>query len=393
MYDVIVVGGGPSGMMAAITAARNGFKKVLLIEKNNELGKKLLVSGGGRCNITNLKSNNDLMQFVSDRFLYKSLNNFNAVDIKNYFENLGVELVEEDENRIFPASGKARDILDALMRDLKDKSVDILHENVTDLEKDGYKFKVKTENNEFTVKTLVIATGGKSYPKLGSTGDGYVFASKFGHRIVKLYPTNTPLVSKERFILDGVLQGLSLNNVTISFKKKKFTGAMIFTHFGLSGPAVLNISKDVYFGLKEGIVDLRLDLIPYVKRDEILEEIRSEKFVKSALKKYLPSRLVDYLIEKSNVSQNVSELSKDKLNKLLELIKNFTVNIDGVRGYENAFVTGGGVALDEVDPKTMESKRVYNLYFVGETLDIDGKTGGYNLTIALSTGYTAGYNL
>ncbi len=387
MYDSIIIGGGPAGMMAAIKANRNN-KKIALIDRNEQLGKKLLISGGGRCNITNLKSNSDFMQGISDRFLYKALGMFGPYDVVDFFESRGVKLKEEDNNRMFPESEKAIDILNCLLKELK--GVDVLTETVLSLDKEGFGFKVTTNKNTYEAKTVVIATGGMSYPKLGSTGDGYEFARRLGHKIIPVYPMNTPIVSNDSVIQSKVLQGLTLPDVLIKYQKKTFRGGMIFTHFGISGPIVLNISKTVHFGLKDNN-KVYIDLLP----DLGVEELRNSflRDGKKYLNQFLPKRLVDYLVDTFKVDRNASEISKKSLTSFIESLKSFQITVASLKGYENAFITGGGVSLDDVDPKTMESKVVYNLYLVGEVLDLSGITGGYNHTIALSTGYVAGYHI
>ncbi len=385
-YDVVVVGGGPAGMMAAIQVSNR--KKVALIDRNETLGKKLLISGGGRCNITNLKSNSEFMNGISDRFLYKGLSTFGPYDIVHFFESRGVPLKEEDNNRMFPASEKSADILDCMMQEL-DK-VDVITETVLSVDKEGYDFVTKTNKRTYKSRIVILASGGKSYPKLGSTGDGFEFARTLGHRIVPTYPMNTPIVSNDEVIQSKVLQGLTLSDVNLIYRSKSFRGSMIFTHFGISGPIVLNISKDVHFGIEESN-EVFIDLIP----DESIENIRNKylKEGKSYLIKYLPKRLVDYLINQYEVNKNASEISKKSLTSFVEGIKRFKITVAGLKGYENAFITGGGVDLKDVDPRTMESKVMYNLYIVGEVLDLQGITGGYNHTIALTTGYVAGNSI
>lgn len=387
MYDCIVVGGGPAGMMAAITASNRG-KKVALIERNDQLGKKLLISGGGRCNITNNKNGSDFMRGISDRFLYKTLGLFGPYEVIRFFESRGVELVEEDNNRMFPKSGKAEDILKCLLAELKD--VDIIHEHVIDVSREGYGYVIKTERKKHEAKAVILATGGKSYPKLGSTGDGFHFLEKLGHKMIPTYPMNTPMVSNDSFIQEKTLQGLTLPDVEIRYKKLKYRGGMLFTHFGISGPIVLNLSKHIHFGLKE-YNKVHIDLIPDVKIEQLRNEyLRRDKEV---LLQYLPKRLVEYLLATYGMKKNQSEISKKQFNQFFEAIKNFEVTIAGLKGYENAFITGGGVSLQDVNPATMESKVMFNLYIVGELLDVSGITGGYNHTIALSTGYSAGYHV
>ena len=385
MHDCIVIGGGPAGMMAAISALNRG-KKVMLIERNEQLGKKLLISGGGRCNITNNKMLPDFMRGISDRFMYKSLSLFGPSDVIDFFESRGVDLVEEDNNRMFPKSGVAKDILRCLLDELKE--ADIVHERVIDLTRDGYGFKVKTERNTYNSKTVVVATGGKSYPKLGSTGDGYDFLKNLRHEMVPTYPMNTPLVSNDAFIQSKDLQGLTLPDVELRYGKRKHRGSMLFTHFGISGPIVLNVSKDVHFGLQNNNL-IHIDLIPDIK----LEELRNEylKGGKDFLQAHLPKRLVEYLMTTYQMKKNNTEISKKQFNQFFDSIKNFEMKIASLKGYDNAFITGGGVSLRDVNPATMESKVMFNLYIVGEVLDVSGITGGYNHTIALSTGFCAGY--
>jgi len=310
-----------------------------------------------------------------------------------YFEDLGVELKEEEDNKVFPVSGKARDILDAMVSDLKSSGVDIHHEEVINVTKEKYDFIVNTNVQKYTCKHLVIATGGLTYPKLGSTGVGYDVGKTFNHIIIDTFPTNTPLVSNDKFIQDKALQGISMKNVDLKYNKTKYSGAFIFTHFGISGPIVLNISKHVHYGLKKGPVELRIDLLPEIKREYLTERIKEEESVAAVLRGLLPKRFVDFIIKETNTSQNLSEISKDRMNKMIEMVKNFKIIINSTKGYDHAIVTGGGVSIEDIDTKTMESKCVYNLYFVGEVLDLDGKTGGYNLTIALSTGHAAGLSI
>lgn len=387
MHDCIVIGGGPAGIMAAITASNRG-KKVMLIERNDSLGMKLLISGGGRCNITNNKTGSDFMRGISDRFMYKSLGLFGPREIIQFFETRGVELVEEDNNRMFPKSGVAKDILKCLLSELSE--VDIVHDRVIDVNREGYGYVVKTERTSYEAKAVIVATGGKSYPKLGSTGDGHNFLEKLGHKMIPTYPMNTPMVSNDSFIQSKELQGLTLPDVELRYGKKKYRGSMIFTHFGISGPIVLNLSKDVHFGLKDNN-KVQIDLLPEFK----VEHLRNEylRGGKTFLQEHLPKRLVEYLMSNYQMKKNNSEISKKQFNQFFEVLKNFEITVASLKGYENAFITGGGVSLQDVNPATMESKVMFNLYIVGEVLDISGITGGYNHTIALSTGYSAGYHV
>lgn len=390
MYDCIVIGAGPSGMMAAICASKNN-KKTLLLEKNNILGKKMSLTGGRRCNITNLKDNDSFINNLptkNGRFLYSSLNNFGPKEIYQYFNNLGIKLKEVDNNRIFPISNNALDFIDALHQELIKNNVVIkLNTEVIDISKDNH-FLVKTKNKTYKSKNIIIATGGLSYPHTGSTGFGYEVAKKFNHTVTEIYPCESPIISHDEIIKNKALQGLSFSKINLSLcddKKtiKTINDDLIITHFGLSGPAALKLSQFVYHYLKDSPdVIIKIDFIPNITDDELIDLLKQNP--KKILKNYLPKRLIDFIYNHFNITDN---------NKLIKYIKYFPLKAHQVKPITVSFITGGGVSLKEINPKTMESKITPGLYFVGEVLDLHGYTGGYNLTIALSTGYTAGINI
>lgn len=411
LYDVIVIGGGPSGLMSCIAAAAHGAK-VLLIDKGDKLGRKLGISGGGRCNVTNAKEMDELIQHIpgNGRFLYSALAHFSNKDIIAFFEGLGIRLKEEDRGRMFPVSDKAKTVVDALVGKVRGLGVDIRvnqpvrrvlynEEQVTGVElKDGRRIESRC---------VIIATGGKSVPHTGSTGDGYAWAEAAGHTITELYPTEVPITSREPFIRSKELQGLSLRNITLSVwnaKGKKLIeheGDMIFTHFGLSGPAVLRCSQFVVKALKQqggGTVRMTLDLFPGQSADEVyqstlrLAKEDPKKQVKNVLKPAISERLIPLLLEKAGLASDITydNIPKQPWMELSKLLKAFPIEVNGTLSIEEAFVTGGGVNLKEVDPKTMMSKCMHGLFFCGEILDIHGYTGGYNITAAFTTGYTAG---
>ncbi|ALS24243.1 NAD(P)/FAD-dependent oxidoreductase [Paenibacillus naphthalenovorans] len=411
MYDVIVIGGGSSGLMASIAASEHGAK-VLLIDKGDKLGRKLGISGGGRCNVTNAKEIDELIKHIpgNGRFLHSALANFSNRDIISFFEGLGIRLKEEDNGRMFPVSDKAKTVVDALVNKVREQGVHIkVNSPVKEvLYHHGQTIGVRLRSGEeIRSSAVIVAAGGKSVPHTGSEGDGYEWAEKAGHSITELYPTEVPLTSNESFIRTKALQGLSLRNISLTVwnpKGKKIItheGDMIFTHFGISGPTALRCSQFVVKALKQfeiKTVNVTLDLFPSKTIDEIYNETlelakqESKKAVKNALKGYLPERMIPILLEKAGLREDVTydHIPKQQWMDLSKLIKAFPIAINGTLSIEEAFVTGGGVNLKEIDPKTMESKLMKGLYFCGEILDIHGYTGGYNITAAFSTGYTAG---
>ncbi|RCW47453.1 NAD(P)/FAD-dependent oxidoreductase [Paenibacillus prosopidis] len=412
-YDVIVIGGGSAGLMASIAASRDGAS-VLLLDKGNKLGRKLGISGGGRCNVTNNKDIDELIKHIpgNGRFLHSSFSNFNNKDIISFFENLGISLKEEDNGRMFPVSDKAKTVVDTLVNQVRKQGVKIiLNAPVDQIRYDNGKVVgVRLKSGDvINSRSVIVASGGKSVPQTGSTGDGYAWAVQAGHTITELFPTEVPLTSNEPFITSKELQGVSLRDVALSVwspKGKKIIehqGDMIFTHFGISGPIALRCSQFVVKALKQfgtGNIEVAVDLMPEKSKDEVyietlkLTEQEPKKAIKNVLKAYLPEKLIPILLQKSGLAEGLTfdNIPKQDWLILSQLIKRFPIRVYGTLSIEDAFVTGGGVNLKEIDPKTMESKLMNGLFFCGEILDIHGYTGGYNITAAFSTGYTAGLN-
>ncbi|WP_322907554.1 NAD(P)/FAD-dependent oxidoreductase [Paenibacillus campi] len=410
-YDIIVIGGGSAGLMASVAASEHGAR-VLLVDKGDKLGRKLGISGGGRCNVTNAKEIDELIKYIpgNGRFLYSALANFSNLDIMRFFEQMGIALKEEDHGRMFPVSDKAKTVVDALVSRVRAQGVDIrTNSPVAEvLYEHGTAAGVRLRSGErIRSKAVIIAVGGKSVPQTGSEGDGYPWAEQAGHTITELYPTEVPLTSPEPFIQSKELQGLSLRNVTLTVwnpKGKKLImheGDMLFTHFGISGPAALRCSQYVVKALKKfpvNAVQLTIDLLPDRSTDDVyretltLAEQESRKAVKNVIKGYVPERLIPLLLQKSGISGDITydHIPKQQWMELARLIKQFPVAIHGTLSIKEAFVTGGGVNLKEIHPQTMESKLMPGLYFCGEVLDIHGYTGGYNITAAFTTGHAAG---
>lgn len=393
MYDTIIIGAGPSGMMSSIKASE-AKQKVLLIEKNNKLGKKLELTGGTRCNLTNLKRNDDFIKEipVNNKFLYSSLNQFGPQDIYNYFSSYGIPLKIEDNDRVFPKSNKSQTIIDVLHKKLISNNVEIhLNEKVKSIinhSKDNKE--IITDKGVYRTKKVIIATGGKSYPQTGSTGDGYIFCENLNQPITKLYPAETFLIIKDKLPLAGI----TLDDVVIKLDKYEVSGSLLFTHQGISGPDAFKISEKVYQSLKEKKnATITIDFIPNYTEEELLKMLNnydSKKELNSFVKLYLPKKLSDYLINEEDAKKKVSLLSKEKKKTIINNIKKYPLEIKSTGSIEQSFVTGGGVDLKYINPKTMESIKNPGVYFVGELLDIHGHTGGYNITIALSTGFAAG---
>ncbi|MGO4546822.1 NAD(P)/FAD-dependent oxidoreductase [Paenibacillus sp. 2TAB23] len=410
-YDAIVIGGGSAGLMASIAASKDGAK-VLLLDKGEKLGRKLGISGGGRCNVTNNKDLDELIKHIpgNGRFLHSTFSNFNNKDIIAFFENLGIALKEEDNGRMFPVSDKAKTVVDTLINQVRKQGVKIILNAPVDhiMYAGGSVTGVRTKSGEtFSSKSVIVASGGKSVPQTGSTGDGYAWAEKAGHTITELFPTEVPLTSNEPFIVSKELQGLSLRDVGLSVwspKGKqliKHHGDMLFTHFGISGPIVLRCSQFVVKALKQfgtGNIEVAIDLMPDKSKDEVyketlqLTENESKKTIKNVLKNILPEKMIPLLLQKAGLPDSLTydNIPKQDWLVLSQFIKHFPIRVYGSLSIEDAFVTGGGINLKEVDPKTMQSKLMNGLYFCGEILDIHGYTGGYNITAAFSTGYTAG---
>ncbi|GGC94256.1 hypothetical protein GCM10007216_26240 [Thalassobacillus devorans] len=395
--------------MAAIAAAEQGVSTIL-IDKGNKLGKKLAISGGGRCNVTNRLPQDEVIKHIpgNGKFLYSAFSVFNNYDIIDFFEGLGVALKEEDHGRMFPASNKAKDVVNVLLRRLDELGVEIRTNTpveAVDYGKDSHTIILK-EKEKIITKTIVLAVGGKSVPHTGSTGDGYAWAKKAGHTITELYPTEVPLISYDRFIKNRSLQGLSLRGVAVSVLNQKGKPIithqmdMIFTHFGLSGPAILRCSQFVVKELMKGNrpVQLEIDILPDQKEPALMDQFHSlvkeqpRKSMRNLLKGMVPERLLDFILEKAEIAaeDKAANISNEQLRKLVAYLKHFSVNIHDTQSIEKAFVTGGGVAIKEVVPNTMQSKLMPRLYFCGEILDIHGYTGGYNITSAMVTGRVAG---
>ncbi len=406
-YDCIIVGGGAAGMMAAITAAGLG-KSTLLLEKMNRCGRKISITGKGRCNVTNNCTSDDFFANIptNPRFLYSAYAGFSPQDCMDFFERLGVPLKTERGNRVFPVSDKAEDIVRALEQGCEDYGVNRIFSKVTEMiTEDGAVKGVKCGSRTYFAPSVLIATGGKSYPGTGSDGDGYRFAEELGHTVTDIKPSLVPIESDDEYCRE--MMGLSLKNVVLTLKdtvKNKVVfsemGEMLFTHFGVSGPLVLSASSHIpqvesgryifYIDLKPALDEKKLD--ERILRD--FKEIPNRIFANS-LSKLLPSKMIPTVVELSGIDgeKQVNSVTKQERQRLVSLLKAFPVHIRSFRPIAEAIVTSGGVKVSEVSPKTMESKLVKGLYFAGEILDVDGYTGGFNLQIAFSTGCLAGENM
>ena len=461
--QVIIIGGGPAGMLAAISSARNG-NKVTILEKMDMLGKKILVTGKGRCNITSSLPIDDFIKNIpgNGMFMYSSFSNFDNQDILNILKDEGVETKIERGNRIFPVSDKADDVRKALIRVVKKLGVNIiLNAKVKEIlmkeeedfilkEKEQKDISLKKECDEVKNKKMdgdnntknniidkigkkvygvraiingkeetiladkvILATGGKSYPGTGSTGDGYELAQNVGHSITKIRPSLVPLTVKDNISLKlcQKMQGLSLRNVSIKFidtNKNKVIyedfGEMLFTHFGISGPVILSASahllryKKIDELLKAGKIILSIDLKPALSKEKLDERVlrdfkeEKNKEFKNSLDKLLPKKMIDVVIQLSEINpeKRVNEITKSERENLVKVLKELEIEISGFRPIEEAIITSGGINIKEINPKTMESKLIHGLFFAGEIIDVDAYTGGFNLQIAYSTGYTAG---
>ncbi|WP_128895188.1 NAD(P)/FAD-dependent oxidoreductase [Longirhabdus pacifica] len=413
-YDVIVIGGGPSGLMASIAASRNGAK-VLLLDKGDKLGRKLAISGGGRCNVTNNGDVDHIIQHIpgNGKFLYSAFHTFSNRDIITFFEDLGISLKEEDNGRMFPVSDEAKTVVDTLIAEVRRLGVKIkVHTPVQQLliREERLQGVVLINGETILADNVILAAGGKSVPHTGSTGDGYAWAEQAGHTITTLYPTEVPITSNEKFIQQKQCQGLSLRNVILTVwneKNKKIIshqGDMIFTHFGISGPAVLRCSQFVVKQLQKNKVNttvtITIDLLPEQKIQQIQQMLLSKgnenpnKLLKNTLKSFIPERIVPAILDKLDINHERCnyDISNILWEKIAMQIKAFNIQVNGTLPIEKAFVTGGGVKLKEIDPKCMQSKLLQGLFFCGEILDIHGYTGGYNITAAFATGFTAGKN-
>ncbi|MBU4274673.1 NAD(P)/FAD-dependent oxidoreductase [Patescibacteria group bacterium] len=403
-FDVAVIGAGPAGIMAACAAARQGLS-VVLIEKNSALGKKLLLTGNGRCNLTNSEFNlKELVKnYNNGGFLFHAFSVFGPKEVIDFFEGLEVKTKTEKDKRVFPRSDDAEEVLEALTDYLSDKKIKMFFasEVVGVSCKDKKIIKIILKDKEIKAKKYVLCTGGKSYPLIGSDGFGYKLAEKMGHTIVKPRPALSPIIIKEGWVKN--LQGISLKDIKITVfqnRKKQLQeeGEILFTHFGMSGPAVLNISGKVGDLLEKGEIKICIDLFPLLDQEELLKELEDilrkypNKTAKNILSIFVPERLAEVLldiatIDKTEIANNISKIKRATIVKIL---KNIEVTAEDILGFDQAIVTRGGVSLKEIDHNTMKSKIIDNLFFAGEIIDVDGKTGGFNLQMCWSTGYTAG---
>ena len=416
MSRVIVVGGGPAGMMAAITAAENG-NDVTIIEKMPQFGKKLLITGKGRCNIT---SSLYMSEFIKNtpgngKFLYSAFQNYTNTDIIDFLKNQGLEVKEERGNRIFPVTDKSIDVLNCFKSKINELKIKKLFNTRVQkiLVQNGEVLGVRTEKEIIQTDKIILATGGKSYPLTGSTGDGYLIAKNIGHKVTEIRPSLVPLVIYEKNECKE-MQGLSLRNVGIKIideSKNKLIyedfGEMIFTHFGISGPTILSGSahlvryKEIDNLMKEQKIKLQIDLKPALTEEQLDERILRDfkefknKQFKHALDKLLPQKMIPIVIKKTKINEEkrVNEITKEERRNLVKVLKKFELTIKDFRPVEEAIITSGGINIKEINPKTMESKLVKGLYFAGEIMDVDSYTGGFNLQIAYSTGYTAGMHV
>ncbi len=416
IFDVIIIGGGPSGIMAAGQAGLKGAR-VLLLEKNNRLGKKLLLTGNERCNLTQAQLNiRELIKCYGDggKFLFSAFNNFSPKDTMKFFEKLGVKLKVESNGRVFPKNDSAKDVVNALEKFLHDsgvearleanvKTIKILNRVQDDKGHCGNKgWEVELASGEqIRARNLIIATGGLSYPHTGSTGAGFDWARAFGHKVVEAVPALVPIKVKEKWVEQ--LRGVSLKDAELIAvcKNKKIVqerGQILFTHFGLSGPAVLNSSKKMVSARRAGAVEIFINFFPELTKVELDKKLQDEfkkegsKLLKNVLNILLPHALAETVLEiaKIKAERKAAEVTKAERIRILDLLSEFKLTMDCDLGYSSSMVTAGGVDLSEVDQKTMRSKIHDNLYFTGEVLNIDGPTGGYNLQIAWSTGFVAG---
>lgn len=406
IYDVAVIGGGPAGCIAAIEAGKRG-KNVVLLEGNGKIGRKLLITGKGRCNLTNNSSPNDIIKNTvrNPKFLFSAVNGFTPADLMETFTSFGVNLKTERGNRVFPVSDKSSDIVDALFLQVKKYSEVKFGFRVKNVDKSGSLFTVVSENGDKTeAEKVIIATGGKSYSLTGSRGDGYAFAEKLGHTVIPVAPSLVPLICNEEYV--GEMKGLSLRNVTLSLfegdKKKpvfKELGEMLFTDCGISGPLALSASCHTVKNPSE--YKIEIDLKPGLSFDELDARILKDfnknlnKNFSNSLDELLPSSIIPVVIRKSGIppETKVNSITKPQRDALLKAVKCFGLTVKSLGKMEEAVITRGGISVKEINPNTMESKIVSGLYFAGEIIDCDAYTGGYNLQIAFSTGYSAGNNV
>lgn len=405
MRKIGIIGGGAAGMIAAIAAAEEGHE-VHLYEKNEKLGKKIYITGKGRCNVTNACQPEDFFGNVvtNGKFLYSSFYGFTNQDMMDFLEQEGCRLKTERGQRVFPESDKSSDVIRALAHSLEKRGVSVhLRHTVEDvwIEEGECKGLCFPGNRKEAFDRIIVATGGLSYPTTGSTGDGYRFAKEAGHKVAECFPALVPFETAEPVVKD--LQGLALKNVEVKVLKGKKVlyqdfGEMLFTHFGVSGPVLLSASSYVAKMLKKGPLELSIDLKPALTREQldgrILRDFEGSlnKQYKNSLGGLFPSKLIPVMVERSGIDpdKKVNEVTRQERQQLVEAIKNFRLTLTNLRGYHEAIITQGGVSVKEVDPATMESRLVTGLYFAGEVLDLDAVTGGFNLQVAWSTGWAAG---
>lgn len=403
---VIVVGAGAAGMMAGGIAAQYGAS-VTILEKNRRVGRKILITGKGRCNVTNNCDEQTFIQNVpvNGRFLYSAINSFNTQDVMDFFENLGLPLKTERGNRVFPKSDRAMDVVDTLYSFVTNSGCKIVNDGASELIiENGEIIGVKTANDTYYADSVIVCCGGKSYPLTGSTGDGYKLAKQAGHTIIDLKPSLVPLESRNTDC--KAMQGLALKNVSlriVNFQSKKVVysdfGEMLFTHFGLSGPMILSASSHIR-DITNGKYIAEIDLKPALSIEQLDKRLQKEftinanKDVSNSFSKLLPRKIIVTVLKRWGIpfDKKCNSITKEERKKLAELLKCFTVEISGFRPIEEAIITSGGVKTSEINPKTMESKLVKGLFFAGEVIDCDAYTGGFNLQIAWSTGHLAGEN-
>lgn len=405
MKKVIVIGGGPAGMMAAIRAAENGAQ-VTLYEKNNRLGRKLSITGKGRCNLTNATDVSEVIKNLpgNGKFLNSTLKSFTPTDTIKFFESLGLETKIERGNRVFPASDNAADVIDVLTRRLEELKVNVrLNTRVENIITDNQKvLGVEVNGKFYDSEAVILATGGMSYPATGSTGDGLKFAKDLGHNVTDIFPALVPLEVEEDFVQD--LQGLSLKNVRVTvltedeFVDEAF-GEMLFTHFGVSGPIILTLSRQVSKLLREkNFVEMLINLKPALMPEQLNARLLRDfdkfrgKIIKNALVELLPQKLIPIVLDLAYIDEDkkVDAITKTERQNLLEILRGLPLTITGTRPIDEAIVTAGGISTKEIKPKTMESKVIENLFLVGEVVDVDGNTGGFNLQAAWAMGNAAG---
>ena len=405
MSKIIVIGGGAAGIMAAISAAESGAQ-VILFEKNNKLGRKLSITGKGRCNLTNAADTQEIIKNIpgNGKFLNSVLNNFTSNDTINFFESLGLKTKLERGNRIFPESDNAAEVIEVLTRKLADLKISVrLNSPVENIISDNKKILgVEVKGRFFDCDAAILATGGASYPATGSTGDGFNFAKSLGHTVTEILPALVPLETEEDFVQE--LQGLSLKNVRVTLKADEkvateIFGEMLFTHFGISGPIILTISRQVArFLAEKKFVEVLINLKPALTPEKLNARILRDfekfkgKIIKNAMIELLPQKLIPVILDLSYIDEDkkVDEITKLERQKLVEILRGLPLTISATRPISEAIVTAGGVSIKEVNPKTMESKLIENLFFAGEVLDVDGNTGGFNLQAAWAMGKAAG---